>query len=146
MTRSPIGLHLPEQLAGVPLAQDADSFVVKFTNFWTLELPEGWSMLFCHPFNREDLPFRTLTGLVDCDRWRNGFVHFPALWTDPLFSGTLPAGTPVAQALPVRREALKLEFAEMDPAELALHLEVQDGLQEDPGLYRRHYRAAGREA
>jgi len=60
LTRAPIGLHVPEQAAGTPLP--VAGFIIKFTNFWTLEAPEGWSILFTHPLNREDLPFRTLAG------------------------------------------------------------------------------------
>lgn len=138
-TRSPVGVHVPEQAVGLPGA-DPDLFVVKFNNFWTVELPEGWSMLFGHPANRPDLPFRTLTGLVDADRWRDGFVHFPALWTDPGFEGELAAGTPVAQGYPVPRAAPDLETGEMTAEAFARHLAVQDALQEDPGLYRKRYR------
>lgn len=140
-TRSPIGLHVPEQAAGVPFGLPPDQFVVKFTNFWTVTAPEGVSLLFTHPLNREDLPFRTLAGMVDCDRFRDGFVHFPAIWRDPGFEGVLPAGTPVAQGFPIRREALELDCAPMSPAELAAHGKVQDGLQDDPGLYRKSFRA-----
>ncbi|WP_186394937.1 MULTISPECIES: hypothetical protein [unclassified Stappia] len=140
-TRSPIGLHVPEQAAGVPFGLPDGQFVVKFTNFWTVEAPEGVSLLFTHPLNREDLPFRTLAGLVDCDRYRDGFVHFPAIWRDAGFSGRLPAGTPVAQAFPIRREALDLDIRAMDRNELDRHLQVQDGLQDDPGLYRKSFRA-----
>ncbi|WP_193178121.1 hypothetical protein [Oricola nitratireducens] len=139
-TRSPIGVHVPEQAAGVP-GIEPGRFAVKFNNFWTIELPEGWSMLFSHPANWLDLPFRTLTGLVDADRWRDGMVHFPALWTDIDFSGTLAAGTPVAQGWPVPREALDLDFAPMDDEALSRHTALQDGLQDEPGLYRKSYRA-----
>lgn len=139
-SRSPIGVHVPEQGRGVPGVEDGQ-FLVKFNSFWTLELPEGWSMLFSHPANRGELPFRTLTGLVDADQWRDGLVHFPAIWTDPQFSGTLAAGTPVAQGWPVPREALELEFGPMDEAALTRHTQVQDALQDEPGLYRKSYRA-----
>lgn len=140
-TRSPLGFHLPEQAIDMP-GVDPQQFAVKFNTFWTVGLPEGWSMLFTHPVNRMDLPFRTLTGLVDCDNWRDGFVHFPAIWVEPGFEGTLVAGTPVAQAWPVRRDPLELTFGEMDDDALARHLVVQDGLQDEPGLYRKSYRAA----
>ncbi|WP_349359768.1 hypothetical protein [Stappia sp.] len=140
-TRAPIGLHVPEQAAGVPFGLPDDQFVVKFTNFWTVRAPEGVSLLFTHPLNREDLPFRTLAGLVDCDRYRDGFVHFPAIWVDPTFTGRLAAGTPVAQAFPIRRAALDLDIAPMSEAERAAHARVQDGLQDDPGLYRKSFRA-----
>ncbi|MEJ8571028.1 hypothetical protein [Microbaculum marinum] len=139
-TRSPIGLHVPEQAAGTPFAVADTQFVVKFTNFWALEVPDGWSVLFTHPLNREDLPFRTLSGVVDCDRFKDGFVHFPALWTDPGFEGVLPAGTPVAQAIPVRREAIEIVTSTMDETHLDAHREIEDGLSDDPGLYRKAFR------
>ena len=137
LTRSPIGVHLPEQLTGFPGA-DPDSFAVKFTNPWTLQMPEGWSMLFSHPHNRPELPFRTLTGLVDA--FPAGFVHFPALWTDPAFEGVVPAGTPVAQGVLVRREAVAISCGEMDDGDVAASLDLQDALDADPGVYRKRFR------
>ena len=139
MTRSPIGVHVPEQAEGMP-GTGSTTFVVKFTNFWTVTLPEGWSMLFTHPLNRLDLPFRTLSGMVSADQWTTGFVHFPAIWTDEAFDGVLEAGTPVAQAFPVPRETLDLDFGVMDQAALADHLAVQDKLQDVEGVYRKDYR------
>jgi hypothetical protein len=139
-TRSPIGLHVPEQTTGVPLPIHPGQFVVKFTSFWTLEVPDGWSVLFLHPLNREDLPFRALAGLVDCDRFTDGFVHFPALWTNPGFEGVLKRGTPVAQAIPVPREALEIVTEVMDETRLDAHRAVEDGLAEDPGFYRKTFR------
>jgi hypothetical protein len=81
-----------------------DRFLIKFHNLWTIEAPEGYALLFTHPVNRFDLPFTTLTGLVDCDRYHDNWIHFPAHWHDASFSGVLPKGTPVAQCLPVKRE------------------------------------------
>lgn len=139
-TRSPIGLHVPEQAAGAPFRAAPGQFVVKFTNFWTLEVPDGWSVLFTHPLNREDLPFRTLAGVVDCDRFKDGFVHFPALWIDPGFEGTLKRGTPVAQAIPVPRETMETVVEVVDEARLSAYREIEDELSEDPGVYRKRFR------
>ncbi len=139
-TLSPIGVHVPEQLTGVPFRIDRGQFAVKFTNFWAVETPPGVSLLFSHPYNREDLPFRTLTGLVDVDAFTRGFVNFPALWVDPDFEGTLPRGTPVAQAVPIRREALELDIDEFDEAGLEEALAFQGDLREDSSAYRRAYR------
>ncbi|GKX34610.1 MAG: hypothetical protein MnENMB40S_22280 [Rhizobiaceae bacterium MnEN-MB40S] len=143
MTRSPIGVHAPEQATGLPGAPSGQ-FVVKFNNFWTVELPEGWSMLFTHPANRTDLPFHTFSGVVDCDRWKSGHVHFPAVWTDPCFAGTLPAGTPVAQGWPIKRDNLDLEFAGMDADAFRDHEALLDSLDERSGAYRRGFRARRR--
>ena len=70
-TRSPLTFHLGEQLAGAPIA-DPENAAIKFTNYWTIETPPGYALLVTHPFNREELPFRTLTGLVDADRYKDG--------------------------------------------------------------------------
>lgn len=139
-TRAPIGLHVPEQASGVPLRLPPGQMVVKFTNFWSLQAPEGWDLLFTHPLNRADLPFQTLSGKVSGDAFGMGNVHFPALWTDPGFSGTLPAGTPVAQVIPVPRGKTELEIAPMSEAEVAENTRIHEALQDAPGHYRKTFR------
>ncbi len=65
------GLHDSILVTGTPLFE-GDHFVIKFHNLWTIEAPEGYSLLFTHPVNRFDLPFTTLTGWVDLrqlSRW-----------------------------------------------------------------------------
>jgi hypothetical protein len=86
--RSPVGFHDASQVSGTPLF-DADRFLIKFHNLWTIEAPKGYSLLFTHPANRFDLPFTTLTGLVDCDLYHDNWIHFPAHWHDANFSGVL---------------------------------------------------------
>lgn len=140
-TRAPIGVHAPEQASGAPLPI-ADRFVLKFINFWTIETAPGWSVLFTHPLNREDLPFRTLSGVVQCDRFADGFVHFPALWTDPDFTGVLPAGTPVAQAIAFPRDAGGLDLGTFDADQARRVRETQTALQDSPGHYRRLRKSA----
>lgn len=135
-TRAPIGLHVPEQAAGAPIAP-ADRFAIKFTNFWTLSAPEGWSILFTHPLNRENLPFRTLSGVVEADRFGDGFVHFPAVWLDPDWEGVLPAGTPVAQAIPIPRASVTVTTGVYDAAKAARVRAMQEALQAERGHYRK---------
>ncbi|NHQ73795.1 hypothetical protein HAT86_04845 [Roseovarius gahaiensis] len=144
ISRAPVGLHVPEQASGLPLRLTCNA-VVKFMNFWTLEVPEGWSLLFTHPLNREDLPFRSLSGVVDGDLFRDGYVHFPALWTDPSFQGTLPKGTPVAQVIAVPRGGQGLEIGEMSGDDIARNRDVQRALSEDRGVYRKRFRARDRD-
>jgi hypothetical protein len=145
ISRAPVGLHVPEQASGAPFRLATDA-VVKFMNFWTLEVPEGWSLLFTHPLNREDLPFRSLSGVVDGDLFRDGYVHFPALWTDPSFEGTLAKGTPVAQVLAFPRGGQGLEIAEMSDHDIARNRDVQRALSEERGVYRKRFRTRDREA
>jgi len=144
ISRAPVGLHVPEQAQGAPFRLTTNA-VVKFMNFWTLDAPEGWSLLFAHPFNREDLPFRALSGVVDGDLFRDGYVHFPALWTEPGFEGTLPKGTPVAQVIAFPRGGQGLEVGEMTDDDIARNREVQRALGTERGAYRKQYRARDRE-
>ncbi|WP_199252631.1 hypothetical protein [Chachezhania sediminis] len=134
--RAPIGLHVPEQATGAPFGV-TDGMIVKFLNFWTLSVPDGFCLLFTHPLNRPDLPFRTLSGLVDCDSFADGYVHFPTLWSDPAWEGVLPAGTPVVQVVAVPRAAQGLSVQPMSAAEVARNHDVQVALQDDRGIYRK---------
>ncbi len=139
-TRSPIAFHLIEQASGTPLYVE-DGAIIKFNNFWTVELEPGYSLLCGHPFNRAELPFRTLTGLVDADLYKDGFTQFPAAWSDPEFTGVLPRGTPIAQCVPVSREPLELEFAELTGEAADRFIEVKEAINTEAGVYRARFRA-----
>jgi hypothetical protein len=137
--KSPISFHAPAQVAGTPFF-NPDAVIVKFNSFWTIELEAGYSLFATHPVNRADLPFRLLTGLVDCDRFSDVGVLFPAVWIDPQFEGILPRGTPVAQCFPVARTPLEL-CCEAFSAEDAQNYEATSrALLSKPGVYRKRFR------
>jgi hypothetical protein len=138
--RSPLSFHVPAQVVGTPFHDPAHT-VIKFNSFWTIELEAGYSLFATHPVNRADLPFRLLTGLVDADRFSDVGILFPAVWTDPSFRGVLPAGTPVAQCFPLRRQIAELIFEPLSPDKQRRYDEVGAALLSKPGVYRRHYRA-----
>lgn len=140
ITRAPVAFHVIEQAEGSPL-YDPDGAIVKFNNFWTIETPPGIALLCCHPFNREELPFRTLTGLVDTDRYSDGLIQFPARWIDRAFNGTLAKGTPIAQCVPVPREALELTLEDLTGDAAERFRETKRAIEEEPGAYRKRYRA-----
>jgi hypothetical protein len=142
-SHSPIGFHDPSQVTGTPLF-DEDRFIVKFNNFWTIEAPPGYSLLFTHPVNRTDLPFTTLTGLIDCDRFHNSPPNFPARWHDVNFNGVLPKGTPIAQCLPVKRESWAGRFQTLSGDDNARLVATRDAILREADIYRRQYRAPKR--
>lgn len=137
--RAPIGFHTADQLKGSPFFAP-DSFAIKFITFWTVELPKGWGLLCTHPTNRDDLPFRALTGFVHADAYDN-FIHFPSLWTDFGFSGVLHRGTPVAQCYPVPHEDLDLVTETLAGEAAVRFRETRDAVREVAGTYRRHHRS-----
>ena len=138
--RSPISFHVPEQAMGTPLF-DAGAVIVKFNSFWTIELEPGYSLFATHPVNRPDLPFRLLTGLVDCDRFIDVGVLFPAVWTKPDFEGTLARGTPIAQCFPVSRQPLDLSCEALSDEGVSRYERTAAELLSRPGVYRRRFRA-----
>lgn len=138
--RAPLSFHVPEQITGAPLQSSART-VIKFNSFWTIELEPGFSLFATHPVNRGDLPFRTVTGLVDCDSFNAVGILFPATWEVPDFEGVLPAGTPVAQCFPVSRDALDLVCAPLSPDRVQAYDDTAAALLSTPGVYRKTYRA-----
>jgi hypothetical protein len=142
-SRSPLDFHDNNQVTGTPFFEK-DRFVVKFINFWTFELPPGYSLLITHPVNRRDLPFQTLTGLVDADRYRDNFVNFPAHWHDPDFNGVLPKGTPVAQCLPLKRDTWQAQFKVIEGEGAARLQDLTAAILKEQGIYRRQFRAPKR--
>lgn len=138
--RSPISFHDAGQVTGTPLF-DADRFFIKFHNLWTIEVPEGYALYFTHPANRFDLPFTTLSGLVDSDRYIDNWIHFPAHWHDVNFRGVVPKGTPVAQCIPVRRDKWTSEVSSFTADDTRRVHELRNAMRRDPDLYRRQFRA-----
>jgi hypothetical protein len=143
LTRSPIDYHENVQVRDTPFFDD-DRFIIKFNNFWTIELPPGYSLFVTHPVNRPDLPFTTITGLVDSDLYIDSLVHFPARWNDPGFNGVLPRGTPVAQCLPIRRETMVEQFDVLSEESARRLQATASAISSEAGIYRREFRASKR--
>ena len=138
-SHSPIDFH-DSAKGPARRSSTSDRFVIKFNCFWTIEAPPGYSVLFTHPANRTDLPFTTLTGLVDCDTFHDSSLNFPARWHEPNFNGVLPKGTPVAQCLPVKRESWSGHFEALSDADTKRLIATQEAMVREPGVYRRQFR------
>lgn len=100
-----VTLHSEDQHPNFPTPQEGSSTsVFKWYNPFNIKTPKGYSCLFTHPFNRNELPFRTLSGVVDTDSYTN-CVQFPFQILD--FEGPfmiIEKGTPLAQIMPFKRE------------------------------------------
>jgi hypothetical protein len=138
--RAPLSFHVAAQLADAPFAMGTQA-AIKFNSFWTIELEAGWSLFATHPVNRDDLPFRLVSGLVDADRFHDGGINFPAIWTQPEFSGVVPKGTPVAQCFAVPRAAPQLVFETFDEAHREAYSKTVADVLAAPNVYRKHFRA-----
>jgi hypothetical protein len=82
----------------------------KIRNPWGIKTPKGYSCLFISPPHRPASGVRILEGIVDTDRYTNS-VQFPFL-VDEGFTGVIPAGTPIAQVIPFKRNSFRMEIGD----------------------------------
>jgi hypothetical protein len=73
------------------------------------KLPKGYSMLVTHPLNRFDLPFTSVSGIIDEGVLWGGKFTF---WLKEGFEGIIPKGTPIAQIIPFKTDSWKSERAD----------------------------------
>jgi len=97
-----IDYHPKEQIGTHPMFPEGWTRVPKFQNTFGIKTPEGYSCLFKTP-SHHDLPFTLFDGVVDTDTF-NLPVGLPFVLNDPEWRGIIPAGTPIAQVIPFKRE------------------------------------------
>jgi hypothetical protein len=95
------------QYAGLSIPKGYHNMVAKWHNDYQIVTPLGYSMMFTHPINRFDLPFKTITGIVDTDKHPVS-VQFP-FFLEEGFEGIIKSGTPVSQMIPIKKDSWKIE-------------------------------------
>lgn len=93
--------HDGRQMNGFMVDPSYIPVAYKWRNLNVIKTPPGWSCLFTHPLNRFDLPFTTLSGVVDTDIHEMP-VNFPFLMKQN-FNGKIEVGTPLVQIIPFKR-------------------------------------------
>lgn len=119
--RDMITEHSLDQWEGLPCPDGYYPYVYKFHNQFQIKLPKNYSLLFVNPINRFDLPFLTVTGIVDCDVY-TGQVHFP-FFIKKDFTGIIEKETPIVQIIPIKREYWKREYGIYDGEKTSLYRE-----------------------
>jgi len=87
----------------------------KLRNPWGIKTPSGYSCLFINPLHRPACGITILEGIVDTDGYTTP-VQFPFL-VDEGFTGTVPAGTPIAQVIPFKRTSFRMEIGDIKERE-----------------------------
>jgi hypothetical protein len=88
----------------------------KWNNPWAIRTPPGSSSLFLPPMHNPNGVFTVLSGIVDTDSY-SAPVNFPFVLNDVGWEGLIPAGTPMVQVFPFRRDEWKMGL-NTDPAEI----------------------------
>ena len=102
-----IEFHGVEQMPEHPKRNGHLSYP-KWTNPWSIKTPKGYSVLFTQPMHRES-PFTIFPAIVDTDTY-TAPVNFPFVLNDVNFEGLIPAGTPIAQVIPFKRDNWKMSL------------------------------------
>lgn len=112
MQYSPISHR--ENISEIPI--DEIYYPIEFTwkVQWIPKLPNGYSVLYTHPINRSDLPFQTVSGVVDADKFFHEGKGLNPFYVKKGFSGIIPKGTPFLQIIPFKRENWKSSFEKFD--------------------------------
>lgn len=114
-----VASHSKSQIEGMPIPiNEYDNQPYKWINFFLTKTPKGYSTLFVHPLNRLDLPFYSLSGVVETDNHPVP-VNFP-FFIKKNFRGLIPAGTPIAQAIPFKRVNWQSEVNDTSAADASI--------------------------
>jgi len=81
---------------------------------WITKTPPGWSSLIVHPLNRFDLPFFTVSGIIDTDKFNHSSFGALPFYVKSSFQGIIPAGTPMFQIIPFERSKWVSEIKEFN--------------------------------
>lgn len=114
-----VSTHVPDQLGDLNIPKHYNKQPYKWNNLFVMKTPRGYSTLFTHPLNRIDMPFHSLSGIVDTDNFPVA-VNFPFFILED-FRGIIPAGTPIAQAIPFKRTSWKHKVEDTKPYEMPIN-------------------------
>lgn len=94
----------------------------KWANPWGIKTPKGYSTLFIPPVHSQNQFFTSLEGVVDTDTY-NAPVNFPFVLNDVNFEGLIPAGTPMIQLIPFKRDDWTHSFGNLKDKENILNVQ-----------------------
>lgn len=81
----------------------------KWMSPWSIKTDRGYSCLFLPPMHHPNDIFTVMPGMVDTDSY-NIPVNFPFTLNDPAWTGVIPAGTPMVQVIPFKRDVFKMRL------------------------------------
>lgn len=113
----PEEITLVSQREGKNRYPEIDGFLNVELNWqqpWIPQLPKGYSMIYTHPFNRQDLPFLSLSAIIDNDNfYMENQANYP-FFVRKGFTGIIPKGTPMYQMIPIKRDQWRSKFFNFD--------------------------------
>ncbi len=108
LSEPPVGVWFENQIDNFEIPKGFSKIAFKYFHGWNIITPPGWSTLFIHPTGYQNLPIRTISGVVDTDILKTE-INCP-FFVEKDFEGIIKKGTPMVQLIPFKREVWESEF------------------------------------
>lgn len=103
---------------------------------WITKTPKNYSVIITHPLGRHDLPFTTISGIIDSDKYNDApFGNLP-FYIKNDFEGLIPSGTPMYQIIPIKRERWSSDIV---PYSIKLEKRYKDQMKKFWGYYKNNF-------
>ena len=112
----------PEAMGNYPIPTGYNPTMFRWIFDWKITTPPGYSLLITHPSHRHDLPFYTLTAIVDTDKHPNKILL--PFFIKEGYEGMIEVGTPIAQIIPIKRDAWQSETKSYNPVSKYLNKDI----------------------
>ena len=86
-----------------PYSKKHEQHLLKIFTPWIVKTAPGYSVIFHSPLNDQNEYFDVIPGVMDSDQFFPK-LNFMIALKDKSFSGIIPAGTPLIQVIPFKRE------------------------------------------
>jgi hypothetical protein len=94
----------------------------KFSSWWRIVTPPGYSVLITQPFGYKNEAFHAVTGIADTDKLETEIAS--PVWVRTGIDEIIKAGTPMIQIIPFKRDDWRAEYEMMKEGEY----EIMDNL------------------
>jgi len=109
----------------LPAPSGFENQLFDWKRYWIPHTPKGYSCLYTAPMYHTDLPFFTLPGVVDSDVYSGAGLHSPGFFIKKGFEGLIPAGTPLYQIIPFKREDWEKEIVFEEYQDLVINTRLR---------------------
>jgi hypothetical protein len=100
--------HSAGQVTGHPGVNNRHTYVPKLLNLWAVKTSPGYSSLILPPMHRNNI-INIFPGIIDSDSFHD-VTNFPFTVNTKEEKIIIPAGTPIAQVIPFKREDWKMSI------------------------------------
>jgi hypothetical protein len=110
-------MNVRQKVSSTELLKNDEFYSLEFVwhQPWIPQVPKGYSVLYTHPLNRFDLPFYSLSGIIDNDVYTRETAGNHPFFIKKGFVGLIPCGTPMFQMIPIKRESWAQKINETEP-------------------------------